>query len=419
MRDSHATCDTGSRKILALVLAGGKGTRLQGLTRSRAKPAVPFGSQYRIIDFPLSNCVNSSLSHIAVLTQHQSESLIRHVQCNWQAHREDLSTSIEIWPAQQSRGRRWYTGTADAVHQNRDRIEALAPDDILVVASDHIYAMDYSEMRAVHERNDADATISCVQVPFSESHAFDIVEIDDDLRIRAFVEKPDWPAVAAVCGQSRTAIASMGVYLFNTEYLLDCLEADATDPDSRHDFAHSIMPRLMADADVYAYLFRDRNGEPGYWRNVGTIDSYWLAHQELLSRSSKLDLESAGWPIPGTCLSSAPARLTSTAKVIGSILGSGCMVLGTVTGSVLSTSCRIDEGSIVSDSVLLPHATVGRDCRLDRVIVDSRCHIPDNTVIHADSVRSSDRFYTSPQGVVLITEESLDFYGSAQSRRIA
>jgi glucose-1-phosphate adenylyltransferase len=271
----------------------------------------------------------------------------------------------------------------------------------------------------VHARNDADVTVCCVQVPLSESDGFGIVETDADLRIRAFIEKPDWPFAAEVHRRNRTAIASMGIYLFKTEYLLDCLEADAADPDSRHDFGYNLMPRIMADADVYAYLFQDRNGEPGYWRDVGTIDSYWVAHQEILSSSSKLDPQSPSWPILGASPSSAPARLTSTANVTKSILGSGCFVSGFVTGSVLSMSCGVDAGSVVSNSVLLPYATVGRNCLLERVVVDSRCHIPDDTAIHADAFRSSDRFHVSPQGVVLVTDEVLDLYESEPSSRIA
>jgi glucose-1-phosphate adenylyltransferase len=417
MRDRQEMHHTSPRKTLALVLAGGDGTRLLGLTRSRAKPAVPFGSRYRIVDFTLSNCVNSRLGRVALLTQYQPESLISHVERNWQAHEVGLATSIEIWPAHQSRSRRWYAGTADAVYQNRDRIEALAPDDILVTASDHVYALDYSGMHAAHVRSGADVTICCVQVSASESHAFGIAEISDDLRIRTFIEKSDWPAVGSAYKQSGTAIASMGVYLFNPDYLLECLEADAADPDSKHDFGYSLMPRIMADADVYAYLFRDRDGRPGYWRDVGTIDSYWAAHQELLA--SRLDPESASWPILGACPSPAPARLTSTADVIGSILGPGCFVSGMVTDSVLATGCCIDEDSLVSNSVLLPNATVGRNCMLDRVIVDSRCHIPDNTAIHADAAQCVDRFHVSPRGVVLVTEDMLELYESAPNRRIA
>jgi glucose-1-phosphate adenylyltransferase len=417
MRSAESTHEFDSRKTLALVLAGGSGSRLQGLTRTRAKPAVPFAAHHRIVDFSLSNCVNSGVERIALLTQYEPKSLTDHVQRNWQAPRPGLRSAIEIWPAQQRPDNPVYAGTADAVHKNRDLIEALDPDDVLIVASDHVYAMDYTKLRASHAAHRADVTISCVEVPASQSKSFGIVEVDDKLRIQAFVEKPDWP-VAGPAGR-HTALASMGVYLFDAEYLLECLDADAQDPDSRHDFGYSIMPRVLAEANVFAHLFRDRNGETGYWRDVGTVDSYWHAHQELLAPDAKLDLASPNWPIFGSRRQRAPARLSATAKVAATMLGAGSFVSGRVTGSVLSTGCLVGDGSHVTDSVLLPNSTVGRNCRLHRVILDSHCHVPDDTVIDAKTVGSDGRFHVSPKGVVLVTQDALEFRDPLEVRRIA
>jgi glucose-1-phosphate adenylyltransferase len=418
MRNSDSTDDRAdSRKTLALVLAGGNGTRLHGLTRSRAKPAVPFGGHHRIVDFSLSNCVNSGITNIALLTQYKAQSLIRHVQRNWQTVSRAFADSIEMWPAQQRLGERWYVGTADAVQQNKDLIEAADPDDVLIVAGDHVYTMDYTAMFAAHAQHGADVTISCVEVPVGQSREFGIVEVDDRLRIRAFIEKPDWSS-AARSGRG-TALASMGVYLFSTDYLLDCLETDTKNPDSKHDFGYDVLPRVIADANVYAHLFRDRQGRAGYWRDVGTIDSYWLAHRELLSPKPMFDFGNALWPIYGSQRPAAPALLTPAASVASTMLGAGCVVAGSVAGSVLSTGCGVEEGASVSDSVLLPHAQVGRNCRLDRVIVDSHCRVPDNTVIEAGLLSATERFYVSPNGVVLVTDEILEYRAPAQDRRIA
>ena len=272
-------------RILALVLAGGNGTRLHGLTRRRAKPALPFGGHHRIVDYTLSNCVNSGVSSIAVLTQYKAQSLIRHLQRNWLSGRASHAETIEIWPAQQRNGTSWYAGTADAVHQNRDLIEEINPDNVLILAGDHVYAMDYTNLAAAHARTGADVTISCVEVPVAQSREFGIVEVDDSLRLTGFLEKPTH--LASRLGPTSNVLASMGIYLFNTDYLLDCLNADARNGDSKHDFGYDILPWLIGDARVYASLFRARDNTPGYWRDVGTIDSYWLAHRELLHARSE------------------------------------------------------------------------------------------------------------------------------------
>jgi glucose-1-phosphate adenylyltransferase len=390
-----------SRRILALVLAGGNGTRLQGLTRDRAKPAVPFGGHHRIVDYALSNCVNSGITDIAVLTQYKSQSLIRHLQKNWLTGR--FADSLEIWPAQQRNGRSWYAGTADAVYQNRDLIEAVDPDDVLVVAADHVYEMDYSTMMAVHVRNGADVTLSSVEVRASESQEFGIVEIDEANHLKAFIEKPDW--LAQGCEETDTVLASMGIYFFSTDYMLACLDADARNQASRHDFGYNIVPRIVGDANVYVSVFRTRDGHPGYWRDVGTIDRYWLAHRDLLD--SKPRTTDEDWILHGGPRVRAPARITSSAVVRDSLLGADSVIAGTVERTVVSMGCNIGKGSVVNESVLLPDVKVGRDCIVNRVIVDSRCHIPDGTVLDARYIDAADGIHVSPGGVALVTAETM------------
>ena len=401
MRDDRRSEQRGLLDTLALVLAGGCGSRLAGLTDTRAKPAVPFGSQYRIVDFTLSNCVNSGVRHIALLTQYKSQSLIRHLQQHWPPGSR-RSESIEIWPAQQRQGARWYVGTADAVYQNKDLIAALDPEHVLILAGDHVYAMDYAPMIAEHAARGADVTVSCIDVPVGEAREYGIVEADASMRILGFTEKPERPR--PLPGRRGAALASMGIYVFRTEFLLDCLARDAGDAGSRHDFGYSILPRIIEEASVHAHVFDASSCGTGYWRDVGTLDSYWLAHMDLLSVPTKLDLNNPRWPIWGGPRRSAPAQLTPTAEVAGAMLGSGCLVAGQVHRSVLSADCRVAARSVVKESVLLPSVTVGRNCVLERVVIDSRCSIPDGTVIDGSLLGSAHRYHVSPRGVVLVTE---------------
>lgn len=388
--------------MLALVLAGGNGTRLQGLTERRAKPAVPFGGQYRTIDFTLSNCINSGIRRIAVLTQYKSQSLIRHVEQGFRFLRRELGEFVEIWPAQQRCGERWYSGTVDAVHQNRDLIEALDPEQVLVLAGDHVYAMDYSRMIDAHVESGAQITVGCVEVPLSEAHAFGIVGADGNGRVRSFVEKPEHPEP---CRGDRDALASMGIYVFDRDTLFDRLDRDAADPDSVHDFGYSVLPEAIHDARVHAYLFRAPDGKtPGYWRDVGTVDAYWSAHMDLLAEAGpKLDLFDASWPIFTHVEPCAPARIGPGVRIGASIIGPGATVFGDVHRSVVSTRCEIGAHSLVKDSVLLPGVKVGRNCRLERVVVDSRCVIPDDTVLGGDLLVDDGVHYVSPRRIVLVT----------------
>lgn len=372
-------------RTLALVLAGGKGSRLQELTDNCAKPAVPFGGHYRIVDFTLSNCVNSGIRDIALLTQYKSQPLIRHINRSWLT---GSGASIEIWPAQQRLGDRWYAGTADAVRQNADLIAEAGPAHVLVAAGDHVYAMNYGPMIDAHIARGADATVCCTEFPVTEAHALGIVEVDDQMRLRSFVEKPARPVARP--GSPAVVLASMGIYVFETAFLLECLERDARDRGSRHDFGYSILPRLAARADIYAHVFGDAGDGTGYWRDVGTLDNYWNAHMDLLSEAPQLDPNDARWPIRPEAPQTGPTTCTATADVRASILAGGSRIAGQVVNSVVSTGCTIGAGSTVSRSVLLPNVTIGRNCLVDSAVIASGCCIPDDAIVagHTDEGRA-------------------------------
>lgn len=416
MTDSRpaAPADGLCAHTLALVLAGGTGTRLHGLTEARAKPAVPFGGHYRTVDFTLSNCVNSGIRRIALLTQHQPQSLVRHVQQGWRSLYSGHDELIDVWSAAERSGTGWYAGTADAVHQNRDLIALLAPEHVLVLAGDHVYSMDYSRMLEEHRASGADMTLACIEVPREEAHSYGIVELTDDRHVRAFVEKPVDSAPAR--RRPDRVLASMGIYAFDREFLLRCLAEDAADPRSSHDFGHSVLPRVIHEARVRAHVFRDAvSGAPGYWRDVGTIDGYWSAHMDLLLEPAEFDLFDDSWPIRTHEAPGRPTRLARAARVDTSILGRGCDVAGSVTCSVLSAGVVVGAQSSIRESVLLPGARIGRSCRLERVIVDSGCVIPDHTVIAASELPFDACFHVSPRGIVLVDAAGLDDTGRRQS----
>lgn len=391
------------RKTLALVLAGNNGRGLAGLEHGRVEPAVPFGGHHRVIDFTLSNCVNSHIDRIAVLTHDEDDPVVEHIAQNWHRSGTRLGNRVEIWPARTEAG--GCRGTAEAIFRNRDRIMAYDPDDVLIVPGEHVYTMDYSKLCGSHASRIADVTIGCVEVPASRSHSHGIVEVDDEQRIRAFIERADWPVVAARSGD--LVLASMGVCLFNADCLLECLDADARDADSRHEFVDSVMPYVLANADVYAHTVRSDDGRAVYWRDLGSVDRYWRAHQELIDGRANLDMASPDWPILGCRRQGTPARLLAQSRVTSSLIGSDSTVAGAVERSVVSTGSAIGEGSSVTGSVLLPHAEVGRNCRLESVIVDSHCRIPDNTVVCAKTAGRDGRFHVSPRGIVLVTAEAL------------
>ncbi len=373
-----------ARDTVALVLAGGNGTRLGELTRWQCKPAIPFAGHFRNIDFTLSNCVNSGVRRIAVLTQYKAQTLINHLGACWSFLARPLGEFVEVWPAQQRLHTSWYVGTADAVHQNLDLLRAQSSRYTLVLAGDHVYKMDYRLLLEQHASSSADVTVACVPVPVEESASYGVLGVDDRKRVCSFIEKPQ-PASLGAGGQ-RTILASMGVYVFNTDYLERQLRQDAVDESSTHDFGRDILPRAVKGDHVSAFEFVDDAGRPRYWRDVGTLDAYWHAHMELLSPEPPLELYDQSWPIITLAQQLPPAKLLYASGrhgfVANSLLAAGVVVRGaTVTNSVLSGSVRVDEGSLLDEAVVLPGARIGTNCKLRRVIVDADLEIPDGTSV--------------------------------------
>lgn len=373
-----------ARETVALVLAGGNGTRLGELTRWQCKPAISFGGHLRNIDFTLSNCVNSGVRRVAVLTQYKAQSLINHVGAGWSFLARPLGEFIDVWPAQQRLHSCWYVGTADAVHQNLDLLLAQGSRYTLVLAGDHVYKMNYRLLLQQHAQSGADVTVACVPVPVEESASFGVLGMDERRRVRSFIEKPQ-PAGLGLAGQ-RTVLASMGVYVFNTGYLERQLKRDAPDTTSTHDFGRDILPRAVREDHVAAYAFVDERGEPGYWRDVGTLDAYWQAHMELLLPAPPMELFDPAWPILTLPEQLPPARLVYAEGrqgfVANSLLAGGVVIRGaTVTNSVLAGNVQVAEGTLLDEAVVLPGARIGANCKLRRVIVDAGMAIPDGVSV--------------------------------------
>lgn len=369
---------------MALVLAGGNGTRLGELTRWHCKPAIPFGGHFRNIDFTLSNCVNSGVRRIAVLTQYKAQSLINHLGAAWSFLARPLGEFVEVWPAQQRLHGSWYVGTADAVHQNLDLLLSQRRRYTLVLAGDHVYKMDYRKLLSQHRAGGADVTVACVPVPVEESSAFGVLVVDDRQRVGSFIEKP--PPSSLRPSIQRTVLASMGVYVFNTDYLERQLRRDADDGSSAHDFGRDILPRAVQEDIVCAYAFTDSLGRPGYWRDVGTLEAYWQAHMELLSSAPPIELYDPAWPIITLPEQLPPARLLHASgkhgSVSNSMLSGGVVVCGaTVTNTVLCSNVRVADGSFLDEAIVLPGARIGANCKLRRVIVDAGVEIPDGACV--------------------------------------
>jgi glucose-1-phosphate adenylyltransferase len=367
-------------QTVALILAGGNGTRLGELTRWQCKPAVSFGGHLRNIDFTLSNCVNSGVRRIAVLTQYKAQTLINHISAGWSFLARPLGEFVELWPAQQRIHDSWYVGTADAVHQNLDLLLAQRSRYTLVLAGDHVYKMNYCRLLEQHVTSGADVTVACVPVPLEESASFGVLGVNEQHQVCSFIEKPS-PASLGLSAQ-RNVLASMGVYVFNTDYLEHQLRRDATDELSSHDFGRDILPRAVREHHVAAYAFVDASGAPGYWRDVGTLDAYWQAHMELLTPEPPIDLHDPAWPILTAAEQLPPAKLLYAPGrhgfVANSLLSGGVVVRGaTVTNSVLAGNVHVAEGTLLDESVVLPGARIGANCKLRRVIVDAGMEIPD------------------------------------------
>lgn len=401
-----------TRSTMAVIMAGGRGTRLGELTATRAKPATPFGGKFRIIDFPLSNCVNSGIRQVFVLTQYKAHSLIQHIHRGWGYLRGELGEFIQMVPAQQQVGEYWYLGTADSVYQNLNLIRQHSPDYVLILAGDHIYKMDYGPMIAFHTENNADITVGVVQVPLRDATGFGVMTVDETDRVIRFDEKPADPQ--HMPGNPDVALASMGIYVFNREFLLETLEADAADATSAHDFGKNIIPGSIGSHRVFAYPFNDvATKAQSYWRDVGTIDAFFQANIELIQVNPELNLYDDQWPIWTYQEQAPPAKFVlempgRTGMAVNSMISGGCIVSGAlVNQSLLFSDVRVEAGSRLHRAVVLPHARIGRDCDLSRVIVDEGCVIPDGTVIGKNRDEDARRFQVTDDNVVLVCPHML------------
>jgi glucose-1-phosphate adenylyltransferase len=400
-----------TRETQALVLAGGRGSRLEMLTDWRAKPAVPFGGRYRIIDFALSNCLHSGIRRIGVLTQYKSHSLIRHLMLGWNALNNDYGEFLDVIPAQQwLEDESWYLGTADAVYQSLDIIEAHRSKYILVLAGDHVYKMDYGEMLGAHADRGADITVACHDVPLEDAGEFGVMEVDGDHNVVAFEEKPEQPK--AWPEQPDRALISMGLYVFSTDYLHRTLAADAADPNSSHDFGKDIIPKALAAGDrILATPLRNASPDAPYWRDVGTLDSYYESNQELLLEKPPLNLYASDWPIYTNLVQMPPSKYTdhgAGCRIRDSIIDTGSVVRDSeIALSVLFHACQIERGCRIRDSLILPDCRIGPDCRITRTILDNGCELPAGTVIGEDPKADAERFHVTPAGVVVVNRAML------------
>ena len=405
------------RGVLTVILAGGKGTRLEPLTRDRAKPAVPFGGLYRIIDFTLSNCLNSGLRKILVLTQFKSRSLDRHIRAGWGFLSTELHEGVEVLPPQQRIDETWYKGTADALYQNIYSLEREVADHVLVLAGDHIYKMDYGAMIRAHRERAADVTIGCIPVPLSEVRQFGVMQAAADDRVHGFLEKPK--AADPMPGDPHHALGSMGIYVFNTRLLFELLCEDAAQPGSDHDFGKNILPGMIeAGRRVYAHRFRDENRKAvPYWRDVGTLDAYYQANMDLIAIDPVLNLYDGDWPIRTFVPQTPPPKFVFTGdgppgharrgEALDSLVSPGCIVSGgQVRRSILSPRVRVNSYAVVEDAILFDGAEVGRYCRVRRAILDKDVKLPPYTVLGYDSDFDRRRGFTVTEGGVVVVPKS-------------
>ena len=405
------------KETLALVLAGGRGSRLAHLTANQAKPAVPIGGKFRIIDFPLSNCINSGVRQIAVLTQYKAHALLHHVQRGWGFLRAEMGEFVEIWPAQQQTSdETWYRGTADAVYQNFQTIVGHHPQYILVLAGDHVYKQNYAAMLAEHIERDADATIACIEVPREDAKAFGVMGVDTEGRVVSFLEKPENPP--SIPGDPDRALASMGIYVFNADFLIRRLQREVYAATMSHDFGKDLLPRLVGKCRLFAHRFSSSCVQPksrseAYWRDVGTVDAYWAANIDLTSVTPALDLYDPTWPIWTYQVQRPPAKFVfddddRRGMAVDSLVSAGCIVSGAhIRRSLLSTDVKVHSYSMIEDAVILPRCDVGRHARLRKVILDENCRVPEGLVVGEDADLDAQRFYRTESGITLITAEML------------
>ena len=417
------------RDVLTLILAGGKGTRLEPLTRDRAKPAVPFGGLYRIIDFPLSNCLNSNLRKILVLTQYKARSLDRHLNLGWNFLSPQLDEYVEVLPPQQRIDEHWYKGTADAIYQNIYVIEKANPKYIVILAADHIYKMDYSEMIRLHIERGSDLTIGCIPVPVNEANQFGVLDVDTNDRITTFVEKPENPP--EIVGNPGFSLASMGIYVFTAASLFELLYEDAVRKNSSHDFGKNIIPNIISRLNVHAFRFQDKNKKSvPYWRDVGTLDAYYQANMDLVGIDPVLNLYDTEWPIrtfqpqfppPKFVFNDEGTRGKSRrGEAHDSIICQGSIISGgSVSRSILSSGVRVNSYATVDDCILFEGVNVGRHSRIRRAIIDKNVQLPPDTVIGYDIEEDRKRGFTvSENGIVVISKaESPESFSARQTRK--
>ena len=406
------------KRAIALVLAGGRGSRLMQLTDRRAKPAVYFGGKFRIIDFALSNCLNSGFRRIGVLTQYKSHSLLRHLQRGWNFFRGEVGEFCDLLPAQQRVDENtWYQGTADAVFQNIDILTGYDADHVVILAGDHIYKMDYAQLLMDHIERKADVTVACIDVPRMDATGFGVMRIDEDRRVLDFVEKPADPP--AMPGRPDRALASMGVYVFGAEFLYEQLRRDAALADSSHDFGKDIIPWLVSRAKVVAHPFAEScvketpDSEP-YWRDVGTIDAYWEANIDLTHVTPQLNMYDDKWPIFSYQEQVAPAKFVfddddRRGMAVDSLVSGGCIVSGSkIKQSLLFSKVRVNSYAELEECVVLPACDIGRHARLKKVVIDRGVVIPEGLVVGEDPVADAARFTRTDNGVCLITQSMID-----------
>ncbi len=400
------------KKVLVMILAGGEGQRLYPLTKDRAKPAVPFGGVYRIVDFTLSNCLNSGFHKIVLLTQYKSMSLDRHIRLGWwNVFCSELGDYLEIIPPQMRISHEWYSGTADAIYQNIYTLERERPEKVLILGGDHVYKMDYRKMLNFHCTKDADVTVSCIDVPIGEAGRFGIMEIDEESRITGFQEKPSHPK--PMPSRPDRVMASMGVYLFNTRILVRRVIEDAKSADSAHDFGRDVLPAMLGRDTIYAYNFEDENKSlVRYWRDIGTLDAYWEANMDLVSINPVFNLYDTEWPIRTYREQFPPAKVVYAGEdgrmgeVINSLLSAGCIVSGArVENSVLSPDVGIEVDSNISDSVIMEGARIGRNVRIHKAIIDKGVHIPDGMVIGHNREEDKKHFTVTENEVVVVPKQ--------------
>jgi glucose-1-phosphate adenylyltransferase len=407
-----------ARDAMAYVLAGGRGSRLKELTDTRAKPAVYFGGKTRIIDFALSNALNSGIRRIGVATQYKAHSLIRHLQRGWNFFRPERNESFDILPASQRVSEtQWYEGTADAVYQNADIIEAYGPEFMVILAGDHIYKMDYESMLRDHVESGADVTIGCLEVPRMEATGFGVMHVDASDRVVSFVEKPADPP--GMPDRPDFALASMGIYVFRTKFLMDELRRDAATPESSRDFGKDIIPYIVENGMALAHRFskscvRSTFEGYAYWRDVGTIDAYWEANIDLTAITPQLDIYDRDWPIWTYAEIKPPAKFVHDEEgrrgsAVSSLVAGDCIISGAaLRKSLIFTGARVNSFSMLDEAVVLPDCYVGRNARLTRVVIDRGVRIPEGLVVGEDPELDEKRFRRSSGGVCLITQAMID-----------